>query len=137
MAEHYILKCSCGVVLAQCRCPGPKTEKVSKSPCVHTGLAIHDNEQYLRELADLVLPASARPRVYHLEKAMSDFIAAAGVELKAEHDLISQFRNVAAVLLLERAERMTETTRPQMRVAEATDAGSVFCEDSPTGWVSK
>lgn len=33
---HFIERCSCGVVTAQCRCPSPtKEQRVSKLPCTH------------------------------------------------------------------------------------------------------
>lgn len=32
---HFIERCRCGIVLAQCRCPGPKDERVSNNPCSH------------------------------------------------------------------------------------------------------
>lgn len=35
MGEHFIERCSCGIVLNQCRCPGPKTTRVSSKPCTH------------------------------------------------------------------------------------------------------
>jgi hypothetical protein len=46
MASHFIKRCECGRVLAQCRCPGPKTETVVPCvcrdpyvaiPCLHCG----------------------------------------------------------------------------------------------------
>ena len=32
MGGHFLKRCACGKVLAQCRCPGPKTETLV-SPC--------------------------------------------------------------------------------------------------------
>lgn len=35
--SHFIEKCSCGVVLAQCRCPDPnKHVRISDKPCTHS-----------------------------------------------------------------------------------------------------
>lgn len=33
MSEHFIERCVCGTVIAQCRCPGPKTERTRPGPC--------------------------------------------------------------------------------------------------------
>lgn len=33
--NHFIEKCSCGIVLSQCRCPEHKREMVSPIPCPH------------------------------------------------------------------------------------------------------
>lgn len=35
MTDHYITKCSCGVVISQCRCPGVKRVIISMAPCTH------------------------------------------------------------------------------------------------------
>lgn len=35
MSKHFIEYCCCGVVIAQCRCPGPKVSSVSLKPCTH------------------------------------------------------------------------------------------------------
>jgi len=35
---HFIERCGCGIVLAQCRCPGPKDERVSNNPCSHVSV---------------------------------------------------------------------------------------------------
>lgn len=32
---HYQILCKCGIVLSQCRCPGPKATKVSTEVCKH------------------------------------------------------------------------------------------------------
>lgn len=34
--DHYLMRCGCGRIVAQCRCPGPKTELVSEKPCTHS-----------------------------------------------------------------------------------------------------
>lgn len=34
MSGHFILRCACGAVIAQCRCPDPaKQVRVSPAPC--------------------------------------------------------------------------------------------------------
>jgi len=39
MSAHYILKCICGKVLSQCRCPDPnKAIRISSIPCTHEAL---------------------------------------------------------------------------------------------------
>lgn len=30
---HFIILCSCGVLVAQCRCPGPKVTTVKQNGC--------------------------------------------------------------------------------------------------------
>lgn len=36
MTTHFIERCSCGVIVAQCRCPDPnKTERRSYESCTH------------------------------------------------------------------------------------------------------
>jgi hypothetical protein len=32
--EHFIERCSCGTVISQCRCPGPKAERVTVNGCL-------------------------------------------------------------------------------------------------------
>jgi hypothetical protein len=31
--SHFILKCECGAIIAQCRCIGDKQVRVSAAPC--------------------------------------------------------------------------------------------------------
>ena len=33
-SAHYLIRCSCGAVIMQCRCPGPKYEEVQEKGCV-------------------------------------------------------------------------------------------------------
>lgn len=33
MSDHFRTVCSCGQIIAQCRCPGPKTETVIENGC--------------------------------------------------------------------------------------------------------
>ena len=33
MSQHYLVKCSCGTVLRQCRCIGPRTETIIPNGC--------------------------------------------------------------------------------------------------------
>jgi hypothetical protein len=33
MSEHFLNRCSCGQIIGQCRCPGPKTEYVTVNGC--------------------------------------------------------------------------------------------------------
>lgn len=36
MGEHFVVKCSCGVVVSQCRCPSKnKQVRISEEPCSH------------------------------------------------------------------------------------------------------
>lgn len=43
MTEHYIERCICGVVISQCRCPGPgKAERISTEICTHSPTLIHE-----------------------------------------------------------------------------------------------
>ncbi len=32
VADHHMIQCSCGAVIAQCRCPGPKRIEVREHP---------------------------------------------------------------------------------------------------------
>ena len=42
--NHFLERCSCGIVLNQCRCPGMKRETVSTLPCTHQA-AMTDHAQ--------------------------------------------------------------------------------------------
>jgi len=40
--SHFVRKCECGIVLAQCRCPDPNKRVEVVSPCVHNKPAVAD-----------------------------------------------------------------------------------------------
>lgn len=37
--SHFLTKCSCGAVISQCRCPGPKVETTVENGCPTCHLA--------------------------------------------------------------------------------------------------
>lgn len=38
MSAHSIIKCSCGKVILQCRCMGPKAETIRQHPACEEGM---------------------------------------------------------------------------------------------------
>lgn len=61
MDGHFITKCSCGAIMDQCRCPGPKTETVIKNGCAACQTAGTKPEPIPEVSASQVEPESIRP----------------------------------------------------------------------------
>lgn len=75
--EHFLVRCRCGRVISQCRCPGPKRVTVSPGPCRHTQAE--------------ALPEPATPRSTHVRMS-SD----AREENEACEAIVVEFRSLLA-----------------------------------------